>query len=515
MFAVESASTGWLVFSSPVADLAAVVLRWQPRDWGYLVALLLTLVVAGMSAAAETALTSVNRIRIRNQAEEGDKAAKRIERLLHQPHLFITTILVVSNLSVITASTLATLIALDLDFTGAEIVSTIVLSLIVLIFCEITPKTAAVQAPERASRLLVRAVDGLMRLMLPLITLFTLISNGLIRLLGGKPAARLPFVTEDELRLMVEVSEEEGVLEEEEREMIDNVFELSDTTVREVMVPRIDIVAVEADVSIEEATQVVLQGGQSRVPVYDDTLDEILGVLYAKDLLKVLATGQKPRSVRGLVRKAYFVPESKRLDDLLRELQKERVHMAIVVDEYGAVSGLVTIEDLVEEIIGDIKDEYDVEEQLFERVSDTEFIIDAKLPIYEFDELVGRELPEGDYETLGGFVYAQLDKIPTIGDVVDYEDLTITVLDTKGRRVTKVKVVRHLTEAAAASAAPAAGNGAASGAVLNGTSPRPDERPEAQSDIPAGTEAARTLPPRDASPPRRAPSADGAIRPER
>jgi putative hemolysin len=419
----------------------------QTADWLLLVALLLTLVIAGLSAAAETALTSINRIRIRQQAEDGDVTAKRIERLMREPHLFITTILIVSNLSIITASTIATLIAVDLDFNGAEVVSTVILSIVVLIFCEITPKSAAVRAPERWSRALVAPVEWLMVVLRPFIALFTWISNGLIRLLGGPPGDRTPFVTEDELRLMVEVGGEEGVLEEGESEMLGNVFDLADTTVREVMVPRIDIVAVEADVSIEEATQVMLQGGQSRVPVYDDTLDEIIGLLYAKDLLRVFTDHERPASVRSLVRPAYFVPDSKRLDDLLRELRKARVHMAIVSDEYGSVVGLVTIEDLVEEIVGDIQDEYDTEEALFERVRENEYIIDAKLPVDEFDELVGRELPEGDYETLGGFVLAQLDKIPTVGDVVTFEDLTITVLGTQGRRVTKVRVMRQAPEA--------------------------------------------------------------------
>ncbi len=475
---MESASPGW----SHLIILATTGPRaFAPQDWIYLAALLLTLVVAGMAAAAETALTSVNRIRIKNQAEEGDRAAKRIERLLHQPHLFITTILVVSNLAVIMASTLATLIAVDLDFNGAEVISTVVLALVVLIFCEITPKTAAVRAPERWSRALVAPVDTLMHIMLPLITALTVIANGLLRLFGAKPGVRTPFVTEDELRLMVEVSEEEGVVEEEERAMIDNIFELNDTTVREVMVPRIDIVAIEADATVATATRMVLEGGQSRVPVYEDTLDEIVGLLYAKDLLRAMAAGQPSRPVRELVRKPYFVPETKRLDDLLRELQKQRVHLAIVVDEYGAVAGLVTIEDLVEEIIGDIKDEYDVEEQLFERVGDNEFIVDAKISIGDFGELVGRELPEGEYDTLGGFVYAQLDKIPTIGDTIKYEDLTITVLDTKGRRVRKVKVVRHpphqhqgdeAEEQKVAPSGPEAkrdGTSRANGAAANGT----------------------------------------------
>ncbi len=437
---MESASPGW----SHLIVLATTSPRgFAPHDWMYVVALVLTLTLAGAAAAAETALTSINRIRIRNLAEEGDKAARRIERLLHKPHLFLTTILVVSNLAVITASTLATLIAIDLNFNGAEVLSTVALALIVLIFCEITPKTAAVRAPERWSRALVGPVDAMTRLLLPVVTLLTFISNGIMRIFGANPNAKAPFVTEDELRLMVEVSEEEGVLEEEARAMIDNVFELNDTTVREVMVPRIDMVAIEADAPVEEATRLVLQGGNSRVPVYEDTIDEIIGLLYAKDLLRVLATGQHPKSVRELARKAYFVPETKRLDDLLRELRKQRVHMAIVVDEYGAVAGLVTIEDLVEEIVGDIKDEYDVEEQLFERIGENEFLINAKLSVSEFSELIEHELPEGEYDTLGGFVYAQLDKVPTIGDSVTYDDLTFTVLDTKGRRVTKVKVVRQ------------------------------------------------------------------------
>jgi CBS domain containing-hemolysin-like protein len=255
---------------------------------------------------------------------------------------------------------------------------------------------------------------------------------------------RGPFLTEDELRLMVEVGEEEGVLEEDEREMIHNVFDLGDTAVREVMVPRIDMVTVEADDSLTDATQIIVQGGFSRIPVYDDTINDIIGVLYAKDLLRVMATGNTPQQIRQLpLRSAYYVPESKRLDDLLHEMQRQRVHIAIVVDEYGAVVGLVTIEDLVEEIIGDIKDEYDKEEQIFERVSETEFLVDAKISVDDLNERIDTDLPAEDYDTLGGFVYTQLDKIPAVGDVVTYKDLTITVLGTKGRRVTKVKIVRE------------------------------------------------------------------------
>jgi putative hemolysin len=409
-----------------------------------LIVLLVALVLAGLSAAAETAMTSVNRIRIRNQAEEGDPRARRILRLLDKPERFLSAILVTSNVAVITASTVATILAIDLFGPGTGgLISTVVVSLIVLIFCEITPKTAAVQNPERAARLFIAPVELVSRLLGPLVKVLMFITHGIVRLFGGGTVKRGPFVTEDELRLLVEVGEQEGVLEEEEREMIHNVFELADTTVREVMVPRIDMITVEADATVDDAMQIIVEGGLSRIPVFEGTIDDIIGVLYAKDLLRVLARNLRTPSVRSLVRQAYFVPESKRLDDLLREMQQQRVHMAIVVDEYGAVSGLVTIEDLVEEIIGDIQDEYDREERLFEQVGEREYIVDAKISLDELNELLGTDLTSEDYETLGGLIYARLDKIPTTGDVVQYGDLTFTVLGTKGRRVTKVRVVRE------------------------------------------------------------------------
>jgi putative hemolysin len=243
--------------------------------------------------------------------------------------------------------------------------------------------------------------------------------------------------------MMVNVSEEEGVLEEGEREMIHSIFELGDRPVRDIMVPRIDMITLESKDTLEEAITLIMQGGQSRIPVYEETIDNIIGVLYAKDLLRHARQGNLQAKVRDFVRPAYFVPESKKLDDLLHELQQQRIHIAIIVDEYGAVAGLVTIEDLVEQIIGDIQDEYDKEEILYEKVSDNEYIIDAKIGIDEFNELLNTRLTDEDYDTLGGFVYTQLDKVPSVGDEVTYQDLTLTVLSTKGRRITKVKVVRH------------------------------------------------------------------------
>jgi CBS domain containing-hemolysin-like protein len=461
-----------LVAAAPSAAFALHGLTG--KDWGLLVALLFVLAVAGLASASETAFTSVNRIRIRNLAEDGDAPAQRIERLLRDPNSLLSTILVVNNVAVIVASTMSTLIALDVFTNFGEIISTVLLSLVVLIFCEITPKTAAVQSPERWARALVWLVYPTTVVLHPLIAGLTTVTNWLVRLFGGRTVRTGPFVTEEELRLLVEVGEEEGVLEEEEKEMIHNVFELGDTTAREVMVPRIDMVTIEADERAEEAVSLIVQGGQSRIPVYSESIDNIIGVLYAKDLLRVMAGDQHPPTVRSLVRRAYFVPETKRLDDLLHEMQLERVHMAIVNDEYGQVAGLVTIEDVVEEIIGDIQDEYDREEVVYEKLSDDEYIINPKISIDDFNDLLDTTLTSEDYDTLGGYVYSQLDKIPSVGDVVQADGLTITVLGTKGRRVTRVKVVRGKS-----------GGGAPAGDA----SGQPDVAPPGSSDPPTQAQA--------------------------
>src|SRR5437660_7813531 len=214
------------------------------------------------------------------------------------------------------------------------------------------------------------------------------VTNTLVRMMGGQMKHRGPFVTEEELRVLVNVGEEEGVLEEEETDMIHSIFEFADTTVREVMIPRIDMVTLESDATVDEAVDLALQGGFSRIPVYEENIDNIIGVLYTKDMLKQLREDHNSLPIRDLVRPAYFVPETKKLDDLLREMRQRRIHMVIVIDEYGSVAGLVTIEDLVEEIVGDIRDEYDHEENLYEKVNEREYIFDAKISISDFNDLM-------------------------------------------------------------------------------------------------------------------------------
>ncbi len=417
--------------------------------WLQLIVLVVALILCAIASAAETALTSISRIKLKNLVEEGDRTAIKIEHLLAQPNTFLSTILVVNSVAVIVASSMATVLALRFSQSMGELVSTVLISLVVLIFCEITPKTAAVQNPLRWARFLVGPVRGAAWLLRPAVWFLSSITSLLVRLLGGHVKHRGPFVTEEELRLLVTVGEEEGVLEEGETEMIHSIFEFADTTVREVMVPRIDMVTLSSDATVMQAVDLALQGGFSRTPVYEESVgvDEIIGILYTKDMLKQLRDNHDTFPIRNLVRPAYFVPETKKLDDLLREIRQNRTHMAMVVDEYGSITGLVTIEDLVEEIVGDIQDEYDHEEKLYEQVNEHEYIFEAKISIYDFNELMDMKLDDTDYETLGGFVYAQLDKIPVAGDTITFENLVFTVLATRGRRITKIRVERKQVEA--------------------------------------------------------------------
>src|SRR6266568_1509920 len=390
---------------SDLASIAAVIdfhiPQFTPEQWLQVAILIVSLFLCAMASAAETALTSISRIKLKNLVESGDEQAIEIDRLLTDPNKLLSTILAVNSVAVIVASSMATVLALAFSATYGELLSSVVISLVVLIFCEITPKTAAVQNPVRWARIFIRPVRGAAWVLTPIVWSLSAITNFLVRIVGGQMKHRGPFVTEEELRLLVTVGEEEGVLEEEETEMIHSIFEFADTTVREVMIPRIDMVTLESDATVDEAVDLALQGGFSRIPVYEENIDNIIGVLYTKDMLKQLREGHNTVAIRDLVRPAYFVPETKKLDDLLREIRQKRVHMVIVVDEY---------------------------------------VFDAKISIDEFNDVMGTELDDEDYETLGGLMYALLDKIPNVNDTITFEGLTFTVLTTRGRRITKVRV---------------------------------------------------------------------------
>ena len=250
----------------------------------------------------------------------------------------------------------------------------------------------------------------------------------------------LAMVTEDELKTLVDAGQEEGVFEQGERRMIYSIFELSDTLVREIMVPRIDMLALEVRTPLTDAVDALLRSGHSRVPVFDETVDNTLGLLYAKDILRAWSEGNQISSLRDLLRPAYFVPEAKKVDELLEEMQSRRVHMAVVFDEYGGVAGLVTLEDIVEEILGEIRDEYDqAEEMPYQALRDGSYIFQARIDLDDFNEVMGAHLPKDEADTVGGFIYSRLGQVPDVGDTVEQDNLLLTVEQVTGRRIHKVR----------------------------------------------------------------------------
>jgi CBS domain containing-hemolysin-like protein len=287
----------------------------------------------------------------------------------------------------------------------------------------------------------------LMRLA-PLVRLLVLLEAPLLALPlafnRGRAVQPDPALTEDELKSMVDAGHEDGVLEQDEREMIYSIFKLGDTLVREVMVPRIYITSLEADITLQEALDAMLASGYSRVPVYDDTIDNVIGLLYAKDLLRALREGSQVKQLRELVRPAYFVPEAKKVDELLDEMQTRRVHMALVVDEYGGIAGLVTLEDIVEEIVGEIRDEYDqAEEMPFQRISEDDVLFMGRVDLDDLNEVMHSALPKNEAETLGGYIYSRIGRVPEVGETLQVDDLTLTVEQVSGRRIRKVRVRRQ------------------------------------------------------------------------
>jgi CBS domain containing-hemolysin-like protein len=327
------------------------------------------------------------------------------------------------------------------------------LLLLIMIFSEALPKALAIREPTRAAQLLAGPMAFITRAVWPLISVINLLTSPLVQLVSGSQATHLPLVTEEELRLLVNVGEEEGLIEPDEREMIEGIFTFGDTVVREVMIPRVDIVALEATATLDEALEMVIGRGHSRIPVYQETIDRVVGILYAKDLLPSLRAGQRDLALARLLRPPHFVPEMMKVDALLRDLQTRKVHLAIVVDEYGGTAGLVTIEDLLEEIVGDIQDEYDVEEPSVQFVGPGELVADARVLIDDINHMTGLELASEESDRIGGIVFEQLGRVPQVGDEVHpAEGVTITVLSIDGLRLRQLRLSYQQDEGIAVSA---------------------------------------------------------------
>jgi len=406
-----------------------------------IVVIVLGLVIAAFAAAAETSLTSVSRIRMRSLAEDGNKRARTVTRLHADPNAYLSTILTLNTVAVIVVSTATALLITGYLTKIPQAVGTIVLSIVVLIFCEIAPKSLALRFNERFALVLAGPVQFLTRVLRPLIGGLSVMSRLIVRAATRGHTVRGPFVTEEELKLLLYVGEQEGIVEQEEREMIHGILEMTDKLVREVMVPRVDIIAVEATDSIADVIKVIIEYGFSRIPIYEDNVDNIVGVVYAKDLLRHGVVGDDQRPLRAVAREPYYTPEAKRVGELLREMKERKVHIAVVVDEHGGTAGIVTFEDLIEEIVGPIRDEYDMREvEELQIVSDHEVVVSARFPVDDLKEELDLAVPTVEADTVGGLVYELLGAIPKVGATIQLGDATLTVESIRRQGIQSVRI---------------------------------------------------------------------------
>lgn len=411
-------------------------------DYLMLVGIAVLIVSAAFLALAETALTSLNRVKAITLEEEGRRGAHRLARLVEHKDTVINPLLFLVLLCHMGSAYLLGSLADKAFGPLGALIALLFEVVVVFVFAEAAPKTWALQHPEQSALLAAPPAAFIARFW-PL----RILTRGLIKftniILPGKGIKEGPFVSEEELLAFADVAVEEEVLEREERALIHSIIEFGDTVAREVMVPRTDMVAVEGRDRVADVIEVAMAAGYSRIPVYEQGIDDISGVVFTKDLMRAEREGRADADVRALVREVRFVPETKRVAELMREMQKAKFHIAILVDEYGGTAGLVTLEDLIEELVGEIVDEYDVEEPLMEPLTTGDgFRVNARMPVDEVNELMQADLPEGDWDTVGGLLFNLLGHVPTEGEAVDYDGHRLVAEKVQGRRIGRVRIVR-------------------------------------------------------------------------
>ena len=407
---------------------------------GEVILLIILLILSGFFSMAETALMSLSKIRTRHMVEEGVKGAKLIQKLLEDPSKLLGAILIGNNIANIAASALTTTIAAKVigGDTGVA-VATAVTTVLVLIFAEITPKSIAKLNSEKISLMVIKPIKFIVVLLRPFVFIFTGISNFVIKLIGGDPKVNEPFITEEELKTMVGVSEEEGVLEDVEKEMIFNVFDFAETCVKDIMVQRVDIIAVDVNSTYEEILEVIKKEQFSRIPIYDETIDNVVGVLNVKDLIIVGGkTGEF--KVMDYAREPYYTFEFKKIPEVFKEMKKTRNHMGVVLDEYGGTVGILTIEDLIEEIVGDIEDEYDDEHEMIQVVKEDEYIVDGSARLDDISDLIGVNMESEDLDSVGGLIIEELGRIPEEKEEVLISNIRFVVEEVDKNRVKRIRI---------------------------------------------------------------------------
>ena len=423
--------------------------------------LLVILILANaFFAAAEIAFISLNDAKIDLQAKEGNKKAKKIKSMLENPSKFLATIQIGITLAGFLSSAFASeafaselapilhklvpVLSLGVWNSISIILITIVLSYFTLIFGELVPKRIAMKNSEKIAFGTIGVIKAISIATAPFVKFLTFSTN-IVSKIFGVSANDEETVTEEEIRMMVDVGEEKGAIDKEEREMINNVFEFNDKTVSEIMIPRTQIYAVDMNLSISKVVEEITEDDEfrySRIPVYDETIDEIKGVVYIKDIL--LSTKNKNVKIKNLIKEAYFVPETKPLNELFEELRKNRKQIAIVVDEYGGTAGIVTMEDILEEIVGEIYDEYDIFQKIKKKIDENTFIFNGSVSVSEVEKILDVDIPEGDYDTISGYLIEELGKIPDENEkpVIETEKVIYKIEKVKDKRITKIKACK-------------------------------------------------------------------------
>jgi putative hemolysin len=404
----------------------------------HLLGLTALFVCSAFFSGSETAVMALDRLRLKYLVQKKRRGAERMEALLENPDRFLGAILVGNNLVNIAASVFATTLLVDLYGDRGELLTILILTPLLLIFSEITPKTYAAQHPEKVSFLVLRPVLAIMWLLTPVVWLVSGVSRGITRFVSGQ--APRPVISEDEIRTLISVGEDAGVVAKEQRRMLLGVFELTQIRARDVMIPRTEIVAIEVGATFEEVLKVIRESQHSRFPVYEGTFDSILGIIHAKDILNYVGRPEE-FNLGALVRPPYFVPESKRIGTLLQSFRRKQVHLAVVVDEYGGVEGIVTLEDVVEQIVGEIQDEYDVEEVLFREIGPGRYLVDGSISLRTLNRRFALQLSEEHANTLAGFLLRTLGTIPQKGETCEAEGALFTVRKVVDRRVEEIEML--------------------------------------------------------------------------
>jgi CBS domain containing-hemolysin-like protein len=385
-------------------------------------------------AAVEAGLISISRARVRLMAGQGVPKAEILQTFIQERTNLLGALSLARNLAIVFGAALAvSVVTRERGHSWLLIIAIVIAALALFALLEAVPRALVARNPERWGLRLA-----------PFLGIFKLLFGGVGRILNlpARVVSRPVTNEEEEMLRLLELEDAQGDLEEDERKMIRGVFGLEDTAVREIMTPRTDFAAVDTESSVEEVVRLIVDRGFSRVPLYEKNADTMVGIVYAKDLFRYLAEGRSPKNLRDVARPAFFVPESKRLDDLLTDMRKQRVHMAIVVDEYGGTAGLVTIEDLLEEIVGEIEDEYDRVEHPIVRISDEEALLDGRVAIDELNDLFRITISDDDYDTVGGCVFHLLGRVPAVGDTVETDRVKLTVLSVDGHRVRRLRAQR-------------------------------------------------------------------------